>query len=809
MKRPIVLLSFFALLLAMTGGDAFAAPQTKGQQKCLNKVSGSARKVTSSTVRTAVDCVKRGAAGKLPMGVTAQACLDADLKGKIGKARTKVGSTATKECGAPSTPDFGFIDALTVNDSHQDEAIGLVPDLYGNDLDAALVANQPTDAGARCSSALLGQTSKIADTMLKLYLACLKTGLKNGTVMDDTTLTACMDSITSDLKGKVSKSIAKINVRLASGTCPATAAQVFPELDGVGQLCDRYGLLPLDDPKLATCLGNRTRCRVCRTINGAAGLERNCDDFDDGNPTNATCPACPNGLVDSGEECDDGNAMDGDGCSSICVEEFCGDGIINDSGTEQCDDGPGNSDSTPNACRTDCTLPVCGDSVLDNSYGEACDEGGVNTATCDSDCTEPVCGDALFNAPSGEECDDGNGINTDACVAGCLAATCGDGFLHTGFESCDGGECCTGSCGFVALNVPCTGSAGDCVAPVCNGAGSCLEMPANEGDACEDGSACTASSTCASGVCTAGVLSGVGLACEWAVVGSPGNDTRLVSLIGMTSTGGGDWCGNFGVFGQDSSFSGDIVTTKVKAVGPAIQFGPGVTVDSGDILTNLDSAETDFLLGTLPGLVAQPLVASNQVVNKSPAPTFYDTTGTDPRVAKCEAAQNSLAATGAHIASLPSNGNFLNAYQDLPTGPAAPIVAVNVGGLNVFDMNRLSGSADGTIITLDGGGSADTVMVLRISVRFNAGPNWQFNLTGGLTPDHLLFYVSQTSGDDRCAIGINNVGGGTVLCPDQQIHVNGGATWSGAFYGGDSGLNGQLDYQSGTFTYVPFTPALP
>ena len=61
---------------------------------------------------------------------------------------------------------------------------------------------------------------------------------------------------------------------------------------------------------------------------------------------------CGNGLMDVvGETCDDGNAIDGDGCSSSCKEEagsscygepsvcvsMCGDGVIG--ATEKCDDG--------------------------------------------------------------------------------------------------------------------------------------------------------------------------------------------------------------------------------------------------------------------------------------------------------------------------------------------------------------------------------------------------------------------------------------------------------------------------------------
>jgi cysteine-rich repeat protein len=48
---------------------------------------------------------------------------------------------------------------------------------------------------------------------------------------------------------------------------------------------------------------------------------------------------CGDGILDVGEECDDGNTVSGDGCSSVCVIEFCGDGIVQAGLGEQCDDG--------------------------------------------------------------------------------------------------------------------------------------------------------------------------------------------------------------------------------------------------------------------------------------------------------------------------------------------------------------------------------------------------------------------------------------------------------------------------------------
>lgn len=39
------------------------------------------------------------------------------------------------------------------------------------------------------------------------------------------------------------------------------------------------------------------------------------------------CLACGNGVRQTGEECDDGNQEDGDGCSAGCVFEYCGDEV--------------------------------------------------------------------------------------------------------------------------------------------------------------------------------------------------------------------------------------------------------------------------------------------------------------------------------------------------------------------------------------------------------------------------------------------------------------------------------------------------
>ncbi|HIM03019.1 MAG TPA: DUF4215 domain-containing protein, partial [Myxococcales bacterium] len=74
------------------------------------------------------------------------------------------------------------------------------------------------------------------------------------------------------------------------------------------------------------------------------------DSFDDGvevtagtDPTNASnfpgSAVCGDVVTEAPEECDDGNTTSGDGCSNVCVTEFCSDTIVQAGIGEQCDDG--------------------------------------------------------------------------------------------------------------------------------------------------------------------------------------------------------------------------------------------------------------------------------------------------------------------------------------------------------------------------------------------------------------------------------------------------------------------------------------
>ncbi len=82
------------------------------------------------------------------------------------------------------------------------------------------------------------------------------------------------------------------------------------------------------------------------------------------------------------EECDDGNTNNGDGCSSICVREYCGDWITQSELGEECDDG---NLMNNDRCNIKCKLDKCGDGLL--QLGEKCDDGNTNNGDgCSSKC---------------------------------------------------------------------------------------------------------------------------------------------------------------------------------------------------------------------------------------------------------------------------------------------------------------------------------------------------------------------------------------------------------------------------------------
>lgn len=187
-----------------------------------------------------------------------------------------------------------------------------------------------------------------------------------------------------------------------------------------------------------------------------------CDDkINDGSyggctPTCQNAPWCGDGLIDPEEQCDDGvNDGSYNNCAPECVVgPRCGDGIVN--GPEDCDDG---NTIDGDGCSSACLNDGCGDGLVQSEYGEECDDG-VNTggySGCAPDCLlGPHCGDGAVQSEH-EECDDGvNAGEYGGCATGCVfGPRCGDGILHPAHEECDDptSNRCTPQCTNVVISV--------------------------------------------------------------------------------------------------------------------------------------------------------------------------------------------------------------------------------------------------------------------------------------------------------------------------------------------------------------------
>lgn len=165
-------------------------------------------------------------------------------------------------------------------------------------------------------------------------------------------------------------------------------------------------------------------------------------------------PFCGNGVINPefGEQCDDGNFVNGDGCDANCTKTACGNGVV--TGSEECDDGNTNKNDE---CTVGCKNARCGDGFPragveecddGNTVTEQCTYGQSSCAVCDSTCqleagATSFCGDGLLQEAH-EGCDDGNNSNCGTCDSNC-------GTLNI-FGKCPAGIGCNSGAAYASNN---------------------------------------------------------------------------------------------------------------------------------------------------------------------------------------------------------------------------------------------------------------------------------------------------------------------------------------------------------------------
>ena len=237
---------------------------------------------------------------------------------------------------------------------------------------------------------------------------------------------------------------------------------------------------------------------------------------------------CGNGIIDPGEQCDDGNSENGDCCSASCQFNAVGHPCTDDGNActaDECDGSGTCLHIAANGLACDDGLfcngsDVCSGGTCTAHSGDPCLNGGECADTCDEDADS-------CNLPAGVDCsDDGNICTDDVCDGGgeCAhvnnSASCDDGVFCNGDDVCgdgvcqhSGDPCATGSDCQDACNeagqhcidpagAACSSDGNACTDDVCDGSGVCAHL--NNTADCDDGDACTTGDFCAAGTCVGG-----------------------------------------------------------------------------------------------------------------------------------------------------------------------------------------------------------------------------------------------------------------------------------------------------------------
>ncbi|MCG8421858.1 MAG: hypothetical protein MJE77_28390 [Proteobacteria bacterium] len=298
-------------------------------------------------------------------------------------------------------------------------------------------------------------------------------------------------------------------------------------------------------------------------------------------PTGSRCAAeqnvcisstCGNGEIEYsvGEVCDDGNILDLDGCSGDCrVIETCGNGMLDR--FERCDP----SIESDTKCSDDCISDLaCGNGFRDRH--EVCDDGNnVSGDGCSAGCDRlELCGDRIRDP--GEECTaldgDGDGEVDDSatCDSDCTLPLCGDGHINYNALVVGRGhreQCDDGLLNSDAANAQCRL---DCLAQRCGDRiiDSMMGETCDEGDANRDGTpdqTARCDSDCSDAICGDGQLNpAAGEQCD-----------------------GGD---NDGMPGADDTASCDFDCTLVECGDSHVNQAAGESCDEG---FRLDTAACD------------------------------------------------------------------------------------------------------------------------------------------------------------------------------------------------------------------------
>jgi len=252
--------------------------------KCIKSMNRASVKFGKTQGGESSKCVKaaaKDAADKLgtpPQDQNAQACLTNDVQGKVQRKFGVLAKRDASKCRAEpqQLPDFGYVGALGAGSAVMDQSLWLTEELFGPDLDAALVLKDQDEEGARCQEVAQRWSYKVFDAVTKEVERGVYYSLRgkrtpqadSGAMLSS----AARDFIDDDAKGKIARAEQRVADKIGR-VCPGDLASLFP-----GTCSGRAGTAS----DLAQCFNEAARCRGCKAAEGFGALTLDCEEFDNG-----------------------------------------------------------------------------------------------------------------------------------------------------------------------------------------------------------------------------------------------------------------------------------------------------------------------------------------------------------------------------------------------------------------------------------------------------------------------------------------------------------------------------------------------
>lgn len=289
-------------------------PLTASQQRCVKEQGNNVLALSSEQGAEILRCAKEYARGSLRANPTrlggtfsADRCFEADVRGKLAIRSDKLVVREGARCtgldrnGIPVVPPFGFVPAPIAIPAARSAPLALVDDLLGPAADETLVFTDPAvtpfdKQGATCQAEVVRRTRSYFDELGKEARKALAAALRE---RDFDSAPIPPPSSAEDLAREIrawlaadpkrrlarraEQTIDRTTRRCADPARPPTHAipALFP---GACQDAAQVGA-----SALAACAMRTARCHFCWQLAISAGLSLGCDEFDDGDGTNASC----------------------------------------------------------------------------------------------------------------------------------------------------------------------------------------------------------------------------------------------------------------------------------------------------------------------------------------------------------------------------------------------------------------------------------------------------------------------------------------------------------------------------------------